>query len=127
MLLTNNPRFLEDKEFADRMEVCFFDEDSLSLMKRCRSYVQNSYALLTHPMYGNFKASELFYRSFVLEEREEVDVFSLELIENAVNKLEEQLGKVGLKRASQKMIEDYSYIDYEIIMENIRLGGESHV
>lgn len=102
------------------------DVEPLEILKEARSYIQKGYKLLSHPLYGNFRAQEIFYRSIVVEESNEVDLLSLDLIEHSVNKIENILSKQNKRIATEKMLDDYSYIDFQIMRENME-GGMLHV
>ena len=118
MLITNNPRFKDVKH----IEVIYLENDCLDVFLKARDLIHQGYKLLTHPLYGNFRNDQMYFRSLALEENDKLDIGSLELIENAISRFQ---GKKISDRyyATEKMVDDFSYIDYEIISETLRKGG----
>ncbi len=118
MLITNNPRFKD----AKNMDVIYMKKDCLEVFIKARDFIHKGYKLITHPLYGNFRVDQMFYRSVALEKNDKIDLQSLELIENAISRL---YGKKVSKRyvVTEKMRDDFSYIDYEIISEALERGG----
>lgn len=127
MLITNNPMFkdYEDKDFIN-LEIIYKDVEPLEILKIGRDYIHQNYKLLTHPLYGNFRPHELFYRTILIKKSEHLDPESLELIENSILKIEDILKKTQKRYASDEVIEDYAYIDFQIIKENME-GGLKNV
>lgn len=127
MLITNNPMFkdYEDKDFIN-LEIIYKDCEPLEILKIGRDYIHQNYKLLTHPLYGNFRPHELFYRTILIKKSEHLDPESLELIENSILKIEDILKKTQKRYASDEVIEDYAYIDFQIIKENME-GGLKNV
>lgn len=127
MLITNNPMFkdYEDKDFIN-LEIIYKDVEPLEILKIGRDYIHQNYKLLTHPLYGNFRPHELFYRTILIKKSEHLEPESLELIENSILKIEDILKKTQKRFASDEVIEDYAYIDFQIIKENME-GGLKNV
>lgn len=127
MLITNNPMFkdYEDKDFIN-LEIVYKDVEPLEILKIGRDYIHQNYKLLTHPLYGNFRPHELFYRTILIKKSEQLEPESLELIENSILKIEDILKKTQKRYASDEVIEDYAYIDFQIIKENME-GGLKNV
>lgn len=127
MLITNNPMFkdYEDKDFIN-LEIIYKDVEPLEILKIGRDYIHQNYKLLTHPLYGNFRPHELFYRTILIKKSEHLEPESLELIENSILKIEDILKKTQKRYASDEVIEDYAYIDFQIIKENME-GGLKNV
>lgn len=127
MLITNNPMFkdYEDKDFIN-LEIVYKDVEPLEILKIGRDYIHQNYKLLTHPLYGNFRPHELFYRTILIKKSEQLEPESLELIENSILKIEDILKKTQKRYASDEVIKDYAYIDFQIIKENME-GGLKNV
>lgn len=115
----------EDKDFIN-LEIIYKDVEPLEILKIGRDYIHQNYKLLTHPLYGNFRPHELFYRTILIKKSEHLDPESLELIENSILKIEDILKKTQKRYASDEVIEDYAYIDFQIIKENME-GGLKNV
>lgn len=116
MLITNNPRFKNSKN----IELIFIEKDCMDVLVRARDFIHRGYKLLTHPLYGNFRTDQIHYRSIALEKGSGVDLFSLELIEEAISRM---YGENKKYKLSENMKDDFSYLDYEIVKEALRRGG----
>ena len=123
VIITNNPMFIDykNKDF-DSLEIAYKDVEALEVLKIGRDYIHQNYKLLTHPLYGNFRPNELFYRTIIIEESEKLDFESLELIENSIFKIENILKNTKKKNATDSILKDYAYIDFQIIKENMEGG-----
>lgn len=127
VLITNNPMFIDYmKENYPKVEFIYKDVEPLEILRIGRNYVHQNYKLLTHPLYGNFRPHELFYRTIIIEKSEHLDNESLDLIETSINKIEDILKKTKMRDATDEVIKDYAYIDFQIIKENME-GGYKNV
>lgn len=118
MLVTNNPRFKNSKN----IETIFIKGECLEVLTTARDLIHKGYKLLTHPLYGNFTTNQMLYRSIGLEKGSGIDLYSLELIENAILTVskEKDFRKYEF---NQKIKDDFSYLDYEIVKEALERGG----
>ncbi|WP_297280796.1 GrdX family protein [uncultured Anaerococcus sp.] len=123
VIITNNPMFIDykNKNF-DSLEIAYKDVEALEVLKIGRDYIHQNYKLLTHPLYGNFRPNELFYRTIIIEESDQLDFESLELIENSIFKIENILKNTKKKNATDSILKDYAYIDFQIMKENMEGG-----
>lgn len=123
VIITNNPMFIDykNKDF-DSLEIAYKDVEALEVLKIGRDYIHQNYKLLTHPLYGNFRPNELFYRTIIIEESDQLDFESLELIENSIFKIENILKNTKKKNATDSILKDYAYIDFQIMKENMEGG-----
>jgi hypothetical protein len=70
---------------------------------------------MSHPLAGSVKPAQNPYRSIILAPTKKLDFYSLNTIENAIQKLN-QFKKDHKKREySQKIKEDYQVIDLTLI------------
>lgn len=123
VIITNNPMFIDYKnKDVDSLEIAYKDVEALEILKIGRDYIHQNYKLLTHPLYGNFRPNELFYRTIIIEESEQLDFESLELIENSIFKIENILKNTKKKSATDSILKDYAYIDFQIMKENMEGG-----
>ena len=121
MIVTNNPRFINnDEKVFNNVDILFLDKDAIDVLKKARDLIHQNYKLLTHPLYGNFRVIETFYRTLILEKVGKIDLDSINLIENSILKTLDILNKSNKRSADFKMLDDFSYIDYQIILENMR-------
>lgn len=114
LLITNNQNV---KEFFQNLDftVDFVEGGYGEVLYKTRDYVHKNYVLLTHPLSGSIKPNETPYKSIAIEPGNELDMFSLELIGNAIftyEKLQHDL-KTPLWR--EHILDDFRVIDLDLI------------
>ncbi|MGM0421044.1 MAG: GrdX family protein [Bacillota bacterium] len=120
VLVTNNPLCLSKaRENGIETVEC----DGLTQVIKCsRDLIHKGYKLVNHPLAGSVKPWANPYRSIMLIEGDSLDVDSLKVMENAINKydqFEKDLTEDYLEKISEPIRQDYSLIDYELIKEMI--------
>ena len=113
-MVTNNPLLKE--RLGESVEVNFFEEDShRDILERVRDFVHNGYRILTHPLAGSVKPWETPYRSLMITaEREDgTDIFSLEMIEQAIFALEKSKARPVVW--DEIVLVDFQLIDLSLI------------
>ena len=109
-LLTNNPAFLNyDKK---NIEVDYRETDYLGILKIARDYVHENYRILTQP-------NETVYRSVVLVEGDSTDTDSVVLLASAIETFEKFKGNRRTPTWIDRVKEDFSVIDYDLITNAI--------
>lgn len=116
-LLTNNKKFCNYKN--DKIEVEYIDKRYLDVFYQARDYIHKNYKLLTHPLYGNITPTTTIFRSLLLEEGDSLDMNSVEIIENAIMKVERIINTEKLKLITDSIREDLEFIDYTLISETL--------
>ena len=111
VIITNNPRV--KKEFQD-LKIDFVNNLS-DVYSKSRNLVHQNWKLVSHPLAGSVKPAQNPYRSIILAPSNKLDFYSLNTIENAIQKLK-QFSKNHKKREySQKIKDDYQVIDLTLI------------
>jgi len=111
VIITNNPKI---KEKFEELKIDFVDNLS-DVYSKSRDLVHQDWKLMSHPLAGSVKPAQNPYRSIILAPTKKLDFYSLNTIENAIQKLN-QFKKDHKKREySQKIKEDYQVIDLTLI------------
>lgn len=115
VIVTNNPRF------KDNVDVLYLENhDYLHVLIKSRDLIQQNYRLVTHPLSSNFLADKTFYKTVVLESGENLDLQSIEIIENAIILVRKSLERRDPRINLEQIKADLQFIDYEIIKEAIK-------
>lgn len=115
IIITNNPKFIGYKD----IKVEYKKEEYLDVLYRARNYIHRNHILLTHPLYGNITPTTTLYRTLILKENDSIDFFSVEIIENSINKVERIINTEKTKLLNSSIREDLKFIDYTLIIETI--------
>lgn len=115
IIITNNPKFIGYKD----IKVEYKKEKYLDVLYRARNYIHRNHILLTHPLYGNITPTTTLYRTLILKENDSIDFFSVEIIENSINKVERIINTEKTKLLNSSIREDLEFIDYTLIIETI--------
>lgn len=113
-VVTNNP--LVKESLSDSVGVSFFKDDShRDILKRVRDFVHEGYRILTHPLAGSVKPWETPYRSVMIttEREDKTDMFSLEMIEQAIFTLEKSKARPVV--LDEKVSTDFQLVDLSLI------------
>ena len=97
------------------------DSDFMEVLCKVRDFVHLGYQLLTHPIVSSIKPYETPYKSVALSKGSELDLYSLELIENAIELTKNFLDKPR-RKLTKEIDEDFRLIDYKLVIgaiENI--------
>jgi hypothetical protein len=70
---------------------------------------------MSHPLAGSVKPAQNPYRSIILAPTKKLDFYSLNTIENAIQKLNQFNKNHKMREYSQKIKEDYQVIDLTLI------------
>ncbi|MEI0581005.1 GrdX family protein [Brachyspira pilosicoli] len=115
VLITNNPKIFEEFNSSNVKVEYFPDLDFMGILYKVRDYIHLGYKLLTHPIVSSIKPYETPYKSVVLSKDDNVDLYSLEVIENAIELTKNFLDKP--KRKLTKEIDlDFRLIDYKLVV-----------
>ena len=119
IIITNNPKILE--EISDKnIEISYFEQaDFMEISYKARDFIHLGYKLLTHPIVSSIKPYETPYKTIVLAYNNgEIDLESIELIENSIELLKNFLDKPR-RKLTKNIDEDFKLIDYKLISEAI--------
>ena len=115
IVITNNP--MSKREFNGKYITEYIDDSTMEVYKKTRDYIHEGHRLLTHPIMSSIKPNETPYRTVVITKKsfENLDLQSIELIEEAMHTTEKFLKDFGIPNWTQKILEDFQLIDYDLI------------
>lgn len=114
VIITNNSKVFE--EYSEYCE--FIDGDVVDVLTRCRDLVHKGYLLLMHPLAGSIKPNQSPYKSILLKHNEYVDIDSVNIIENSLNKVKTMVKDKNII-TNNEVLDDFSFLDNELIKEAI--------
>lgn len=114
--ITNNKMVLD--ELGSSMEVLYTEGTLMDVLILSRDYVHKGYRLLTHPLSGSVKPNETPYKTVLISKTngKTIDMESLSIIESSIHTSEKLLKDKGTPKWSQKLLEDFRLIDFDLIM-----------
>lgn len=119
VLITNNSRF-QDFAHPD-CELVMVQGTGQAVLEKGRDLVHQGYHLLNGPLYGNFRPYHQPFRTLLLTKGDGVDAYSLDLIEGAVAMYRDcQWPHVTPENCDPHFVEDYRFIDRELMLETLR-------
>ncbi|UTC50886.1 GrdX family protein [Treponema sp. OMZ 855] len=119
LIITNNPQIAEylerthedsnnSTEAKDiKLIFCTTREE---LYIQVRDYIHRNWKLQNHAMYGNIQLHKQPYRSMVLTEGTELDTRSLQLWEQAM----ERVNRTNPPTYSEKVLKDFQALDFSL-------------
>ncbi|WP_157149969.1 GrdX family protein [Brachyspira sp. SAP_772] len=121
VVITNNPKIFEEVKSKNAEIIYMSNSDFMEVLCKVRDYVHLGYKLLTHPIVSSIKPYETPYKSVALSKSPELDLYSLELIENSIELTKNFLDKPR-RKLTKEIDEDFKLIDYKLVIgaiENI--------
>lgn len=120
IIISNNP--MTKQNLQGRYELDFISGDVLEVLRKVRDYVHSNHRLLTHPLVSSIKPNEIPFRTVIISKNRDnnIDMESLELIENSIGTTERFLKDFGIPNWSKQILEDFSLIDFDIINNVIK-------
>lgn len=126
LIITNNPKIAEyiehqRKEWNSSAEIDTSNDDTAAielifcasrdeLYTRVRDHIHRNWKLQNHAMYGNIQLHKQPYRSMVLAEGTELDTRSLQLWEQAM----ERVQRNNPPSYPEKVLEDFQALDFSL-------------
>ena len=119
LIITNNPKTAEYIECQKKLSNKGIDFEEIELIfctsrdelyTQVRDHIHRNWKLQNHAMYGNIQLHKQPYRSMVLAESMELDTRSLQLWEQAM----ERVKCNKLPNYSEKMLEDFQALDFSL-------------
>lgn len=126
LIITNNPKTAEyiehqRKEWNSGAGIDTSNDDTAAielifcasrdeLYTQVRNYIHRNWKLQNHAMYGNIQLHKQPYRSMVLAEGTELDTRSLQLWEQAM----ERVKRTNPPNYSEKVLEDFQALDLSL-------------
>ena len=126
LIITNNPKTAEyiehqRKEWNSSAGIDTSNDDTAAielifcasrdeLYTQVRDYIHRNWKLQNHAMYGNIQLHKQQYRSMVLTKGTELDTRSLQLWEQAM----ERVKRTNRPNYSEKVLEDFQALDLSL-------------
>lgn len=126
LIITNNPKTAEyiehqRKEWNSSAGIDTSNDDTAAielifcasrdeLYTQVRDYIHRNWKLQNHAMYGNIQLHKQPYRSMVLTKGTELDTCSLQLWEQAM----ERVKRTNPPNYSEKVLEDFQALDLSL-------------
>lgn len=126
LIITNNPKTAEyiehqRKEWNSSAGIDTSNDDTAAielifcasrdeLYTQVRDYIHRNWKLQNHAMYGNIQLHKQPYRSMVLTKGTELDTRSLQLWEQAM----ERVKRTNRPNYSEKVLEDFQALDLSL-------------
>lgn len=119
LIITNNPKCLA--EFNQKYAVEFLNGELMDVLKVVRNYIHAGHSLLTHPLSSSIKPNETPYKTVIITKlkKEVIDFQSVNFIEQAIHTTEKFIKDRGTPAWSDKILNDFMLIDYDIISQGI--------
>lgn len=121
VVITNNPKIAEEVKSRNVEIIYMSDSDFMEVLYKVRDFIHLGYKLLTHPIVSSIKPYETPYKTVALSKGSDLDLYSLELIENSIELTKNFLDKPR-RKLTKEIDEDFKLIDYKLVIgaiENI--------
>lgn len=117
LIITNNPLAANK---LTQYDLEYSEISYLDVLHKVRDKIHSGFVLLTHPLYGSVKPYETMYRTVVLQEGKELDLDSLNLIEDAIAVTETFIRNKKIRHWSKSVMEDFQVIDLDLIEQTLQ-------
>lgn len=114
-IVTNNP-LVKQHDIKDHI-IYLENQDYLDVLIKVRDLIQMNYHLVTHPLSSNFLADKTIYKTIVVEEHDQLNLQSIELIEDAIILVRNSLLNRDERIFDEQILSDLQFVDYEIIKQ----------
>lgn len=115
VVITNNPKIFEEVKSKNAEIIYMSNSDFMEVLYKVRDFVHLGYKLLTHPIVSSIKPYETPYKSIALSKGSELDLYSLELIENSIELTKNFLDKPK-RKLTKEIDDDFRLIDYKLVI-----------
>ena len=124
LIITNNPKTAEYIEQQRKAQQNGANAESIELIfcasrdelyTQVRDYIHRNWKLQNHAMYGNIQLHKQPYRSMALAEGTTLDILSLQLWEQAM----ERVKRNKMPNYSEKILEDFQALDFSLFMQRV--------
>ena len=123
IIVTNNS--LVNEQLEKYYPVIYHFGTGIDALKKARNLIHQGYRLLTHPFTGSITPERAFFRTMALKkEKDKVNIDSLHIIEDCINKTESLLRDQHIFSVSKEDMEDLMLIDCDLIMNALKVGRE---
>ena len=115
IIITNNPKIFEEVKSKNAEIIYMSDSDFMEVLYKVRDFIHLGYELLTHPIVSSIKPYETPYKSVAVSKSTDLDLYSLELIENSIEFTRNFLDKPR-RKLTQEIDNDFRLIDYNLVI-----------
>jgi len=125
-IVTNNPMVYE--AFQECWPVQYEEGQSYTaLLISVRDQIHRGAVLLTHPLSGSIKPGETPYKSVLVDAASgNMDLKSLELIEETLRVATRMVAQAGDRRWTEKILKDFQLIDCDLIRFALDHASQSY-
>lgn len=115
IVITNNPMSYEN--LKEGHVVDFIEGSTMDVFVKVRDYIHKGHKLLTHPLMSSIKPNETPYRTVIITKNKNtiIDEESLKYIEEGIHATEKFTKDFGIPKWTEKVLEDFQLIDYDLI------------
>lgn len=115
LIITNNKMVVD--EAGGRYDIEFVDGSLMDVLRLVRDYIHKGRILLTHPLSGSVKPNETPYKTVLISgaNGQTTDMDSLLLIEASIAAAEKLIREKETPAWPDKVLEDFKFIDYDLI------------
>lgn len=117
LVISNNPDVYE--VYRAKFNIEFLDSNYYSVLTKVRDYVHQGYELITHPLMGSVKPNETPYRSIIIKKGKNMNLQSLEIIENSITTYEKFDKMKRTPYCSPKVLEDFRVVDKRLFESSL--------
>ena len=126
VVITNNPKTAEHIRSVYQQQentgetspiTLVFCENRDTVYTKVRDYIHQNWQLQNHAMYGNIQLHKQPYRSMVLAEGCQLDAASLQLWEQAM----ERVKRGALPNYTDKVLQDFQALDFSLFCSIVLL------
>jgi hypothetical protein len=120
IIITNNPMVHEN--LSNKFSTIYMDDTAFNVLIKVRDYIHSNHRLLTHPLISSIKPNEMPFRTIIISKDRDnnIDMESLELIENSISTTNKFMKDFGIPNWSEKILQDFQLIDFDIIYNVIK-------
>ena len=116
IIVTNNPKI---RETFIKHELIWVEGSYRDVLVSVRDKVHQNYKLLTHPLSGSVKPNETPYKTIALESGTALDVDSLMMIENALERHDLLQADKATPNWVDRVLDDFMVIDHDLFSNAI--------
>lgn len=115
LIVTNNPMCLD--KFNEKYTIEFLEGGIMDVLRAVRNHVHEGHVLLTHPLSSSIKPNETPYKTVIITKSKKtvIDLQSVNFIEESIHTTEKFIKDRGTPAWSDKILNDFMLIDYDII------------
>ena len=111
-IITNNA--LVREAYQVKADITYTDCNYLEVLTAARDMIHQGFKLLNHPLAGSVKPNETPFRTLLLEFGQELDLLSLEIIENSIMTYLKFSANRNTPLWDEKILGDFRFVDLSL-------------